>query len=89
MAIKKLAESVTTVKNVLDRKITDESRKVIIFFFLSYISFDHPHKVSGLFRHKGIIDAYSSLDNDWLPVNPYSDLILGTFLPLAWQNSVL
>ncbi|KAL6724469.1 hypothetical protein Aduo_019357 [Ancylostoma duodenale] len=28
VAIKKLAESVTTVKNVLDRKITDESRKV-------------------------------------------------------------
>ncbi|EYC20552.1 hypothetical protein Y032_0021g274 [Ancylostoma ceylanicum] len=27
VAIKKLAESVTTVKNVLDRKITDESRK--------------------------------------------------------------
>ncbi|KAK5983875.1 hypothetical protein GCK32_000832 [Trichostrongylus colubriformis] len=29
VAIKKLAESVTTVKNVLDKKITDESRKVL------------------------------------------------------------
>lgn len=29
-AIKKLAESVTTVKNVLDKKITDETRAVSI-----------------------------------------------------------
>ena len=28
IAIKKLAESVTTVKNVLDKKIQDETRKV-------------------------------------------------------------
>ncbi len=30
VAIKKLAESVTTVKNVLDRKINEEIRSVII-----------------------------------------------------------
>lgn len=31
IAIKKLAESVTTVKNVLDKKITDETKRVNSF----------------------------------------------------------
>ncbi|KIH67608.1 hypothetical protein ANCDUO_02058 [Ancylostoma duodenale] len=42
VAIKKLAESVTTVKNVLDRKITDESRKLIALGELILGTFQPP-----------------------------------------------
>ena len=38
-AIKKLAESVTTVKNVLDKKITDETRAVGYIFLIIIINY--------------------------------------------------
>ena len=52
VAIKKLAESVTTVKNVLDRKLNDEIRQVSPFQILSYVNFQRENDVEMLKKMK-------------------------------------
>ncbi|PAV72742.1 hypothetical protein WR25_18723 [Diploscapter pachys] len=53
IAIKKLAESVTTVKNVLDKKIQDETRKIVTYLFAEGIRHGPDLKMGGVEEEEG------------------------------------